>query len=789
MQAIIMAGGEGKRLRPLTCTMPKPMVPLLGKPIIDYCVELLHKHGIDDVSATLYYMPDKIRKHLGDGGGYGVNMRYSLETQPLGTAGSVRSAAGDAPERTIIISGDALTDADLSSAIRFHESQRAKVTIVLTKVELASEYGVVLLGEDLRVLRFFEKPQPGEVYSNLANTGIYILEPEIIERIPKGRKFDFSKDLFPLLLSEGEAMYGFIMQGYWCDVGSLETYIQAQADLMDGKCDAKLPTKGNEGIYIEEGAMLSKEILLTPPCYVCAEAEIASGVRIGPYAVIGKGCRIGSYSSVKHSVLMRRARLRENVELRGCILCENVHAESSVSVFDGAAIGGGAWLESGATIRPGVRVWPQRRVSEGMVCANDVIWANSAPRDISRGYGDMDMTPSYAASISAAFAHILYDKMPSSIAVADDGSQQSVMLKSAAVSGLLSQGADVCDFGYTSLDAFSFAVRENACAGGIYIAAGERAHMTAMLLNDNTGTEIDGDMLRRLAQALNEDLRPVTARRLGILSQSNIQHIYTAHLSRCMERTSLEGTLVLSAPETVFDTVVRLLCARGVQVLLSKAEKAEALIADMMCSGAAISCMVKNNEISAMYYGRYELDASTRRVVLMIDLIKNADRRSFLLPVDMPEAYAQVLRGHGAQLKRVSASPSKWKKEAIKQGCYDPVLFETEAEILRLTELALSGALERLLSRLPDINVKSERVNCSWRDMGRVMRSLVETENLSQAELIEGLRVKRDDGWVLVQPEGIHAYRIIADSMRSEYAGDLCEIYVNKVKAALETEK
>ncbi len=176
MHAIIMAGGEGKRLRPLTCTMPKPMVPLLGRPMIDYCAALLHKHGIEDVTATLCYMPDVIREHLGDGSAFGLNMRYTQECRPMGTAGSVRAAAGEETDQTIVLSGDALTDIDISSALRFHQTQNAKVTIVLTRVDAPTEYGVVLLGEDLRVLRFFEKPQPDEVYSNLANTGIYILE-------------------------------------------------------------------------------------------------------------------------------------------------------------------------------------------------------------------------------------------------------------------------------------------------------------------------------------------------------------------------------------------------------------------------------------------------------------------------------------------------------------------------------------------------------------------------------------------------------------------------------------
>ncbi len=789
MHAIIMAGGEGKRLRPLTCTMPKPMAPLLGRPIIDYCAALLQKHGFCEVTATLCYMPEKIKEHLGDGSAFGLHLGYAVETTPLGTAGSVRAALGDALERTLVISGDALTDFDLSSALRFHESQRAKVTILLSKVDTPTEYGVVLLGEDARVLRFFEKPQPGEVYSNLVNTGIYILEPEVLSRIPKGKKFDFSKDLFPLLLQEEETICGFPMRGYWCDIGSLSTYVQAQADLLDGKCEAAFPAAMENGVYVEKGAYLSRDILFTPPCYICEDAQIAPGARIGPYAVLGRGSKVGAYSSIKRSVLLREACLRENVELRGCVLGERAHLEENVSVFDEAAVGAEAWLERGVTVRPGVRIWPQRRVAQQSVCAEDVIWESAAAHESTKGYADLDMTPSYAASIGAAFAYILRAALPASFAVADDGSQQGVMLKSAVSAGLLSQGADVCDYGYISRDALSFAIRETDCAGGVYIEAGKTPHACSLLLHDSMGAEIDGDMARKLGQAMQEGLRPVTARRLGLLSTSDIQHSYDAHLSRCIGRDKLRGALVLAAPETVFDTVARVLSAREVRALFSRAEEADTLVADMMCSGAQIACLIQNGEICALYYGQRELDASARAAILMLSRLKKEEQKDFLVPVDMPEAYAQMLRQGGANVRRVSAQTSKWKREALRENLFDPALFEAEAAIVRLTQMALTGEMDRLLREIPQAAVREAKVACPWRDMGRVMRSLVETEKLSHSELLEGIRVQKDDGWVLVRPEGTHAYRVVADSMRAEYAGDLCELYVDKVKAAMESEE
>lgn len=214
MNAVIMAGGNGTRLRPLTCCTPKPMVPLLNYPVIDYGVNLLKLHGIEDITATLHYLPNRIKDHLGDGSALGVRMQYCVEETPMGTAGSVREAAKDFADTFVVISGDALTDVDLTRAIQWHREKQSKVTILLKKVDLPMEYGVTLLDKQHRITRFMEKPGLSEVFSDLANTGMYIIEPEVMRYIPDTGKFDFSKDLFPLLMREGIALYGYEMQGY-----------------------------------------------------------------------------------------------------------------------------------------------------------------------------------------------------------------------------------------------------------------------------------------------------------------------------------------------------------------------------------------------------------------------------------------------------------------------------------------------------------------------------------------------------------------------------------------------
>ena len=230
-----MAGGEGTRLRPLTSNQPKPMVPIVGKPCMEHIIELLKEHGFEDVIVTVAFLPQAIRSYFGGGETLGVDVSYSVEESPLGTAGSVRLAAGRLDDTFLVISGDALCDVDLTKLIEFHREKKASVTIGLKSVENPLEFGIVVTDDDGRIERFLEKPSWGQVFSDTINTGIYVLEPEVLRHIPKDRPFDFSKELFPLLLEMGRPMFGYVMDGYWQDIGNLDQFRQANFDALDEK--------------------------------------------------------------------------------------------------------------------------------------------------------------------------------------------------------------------------------------------------------------------------------------------------------------------------------------------------------------------------------------------------------------------------------------------------------------------------------------------------------------------------------------------------------------------------
>src|SRR5579872_2230653 len=290
MKAVVMAGGEGTRLRPLTSNQPKPMVPIVGKPCMEHILELLRDHGFEDVVITVAFLPQAIRSYFGDGESLGLNIEYSVEESPLGTAGSVRLASDRLDDTFLVISGDALCDIDLGKNVEFHREKGAAVTIGLKSVENPLEFGIVVTDDEGRVERFLEKPSWGQVFSDTINTGIYVLEPEVLRHVPTDRPFDFSKELFPLLLEMGRPIYGYVCEGYWQDIGNLDQYRQANFDALDGKVDLNISGLKIRGdVWLGEGVEIDDVEGVEGPAFVGNYTTISPDASEGPYSVLNAG--------------------------------------------------------------------------------------------------------------------------------------------------------------------------------------------------------------------------------------------------------------------------------------------------------------------------------------------------------------------------------------------------------------------------------------------------------------------------------------------------------------------
>src|SRR5438067_2142242 len=353
MKAVVMAGGEGSRLRPLTSRQPKPLVPVVGRPIMEHILLHLRRHQMRDVVATVQYLGSSIRNYFGDGSEQGVALTYSVEDSPLGTAGSVMLARQFLTEPFVVISGDALTDIDLAAAARFHRELKSLATIVLKPVPNPLEYGVVVVDEGGAVQRFIEKPSWGEVISDLANTGIYILDPAVFEFFRQGEITDWSGDVFPKLLKEGEHVFGWIADGYWEDVGSHAAYVKANFDCLEGKVKVQLPgDRVGDSTWIHPDAEVFDGARIDGPALIGAGAKVRAGAWVNGPAVIGAYTTIDSGVKISNSIVWDHSYIGLNSRLRGSVVCRSVTIKNGCLLEEGSVIGSDVTVGAGSTVDP-----------------------------------------------------------------------------------------------------------------------------------------------------------------------------------------------------------------------------------------------------------------------------------------------------------------------------------------------------------------------------------------------------------------------------------------------------
>ena len=414
MKAVVMAGGEGSRLRPLTIQRPKPMVPVVNKSVMAHIIDLLKQHGIVDIVVTVQYLANEIQEAFGDGEAYGVNIQYSLEETPLGTGGSVKNAQEWLDDTFLIISGDAVTDFDLTAIIDYHKQKKAMATLTLYRVPNPLEYGVVILDENGQVQQFQEKPSWGEVFSDSINTGIYVLEPKALDYFPKNKVFDFSQDLFPLMLKNGDPIFGYVASGYWTDIGNIQEYMRACADILYSRVRLAEPIgqRLGEGIYAGEDVEIAPDARLYGPIYLGRGVKIKGGVDIHGPTVIDDDTIVDTRAVIERSIVWRNCYIGERSEMRGAIICRQCNLKSGVMVSEGVVIGDGTTVSDSVTIHPGVKIWPNKHIDTGAIIKSSLIWGSQARRVLFSRFGvtglvNVDVTPEFAAKLGAAYGATL----------------------------------------------------------------------------------------------------------------------------------------------------------------------------------------------------------------------------------------------------------------------------------------------------------------------------------------------------------------------------------------------
>lgn len=811
MKAVIMAGGEGSRLRPLTCNRPKPMVPIANKPVMEHIIELLKKYGIRDIAVTLQYMPEKIKDYFSDGSEYGVNLKYYTEDVPLGTAGSVKNAEEFLDETFIVISGDALTDINLDEVLNFHKENSSVATLVLKKVECPIEYGVVVTDSNGRITRFLEKPSWGEVFSDTVNTGIYILSPQILKYFKKGIVFDFSKDLFPILLKKQEPMFGFVTEDYWCDIGDLDAYVGVHSDILNKKVQINIGAREiRQGVWASEGSIISKEAVIKPPVLIGKNTVIKAGSVIGSCSVIGEDCHIGEGSTTKKSILWKGCTLKNNVQLRGSVLCGRVICRERASAFEGTVVGEKCIVGENALIKPGVKIWPDKHIDMGTEVCTNLVWGSGYSKNLfgSRGISgeiNVDITPEFSSRLAAAYGSIC--KKGSRIAVSCDENDPLKMIKNACMSGLLSAGVEVYDIGTALLPVTRSAIRYYSLTGGIHISNGREKGKLIIDILDELGRNISRNNERKIENCfIREDFARCEADEIKTVI--NIPDHKVFYVRNILNHTKAEGhdfRIALIAPSDsikhiVSDVLKELACRYEFINTRYTHDKSKSLFSDLK----TLTGVVKHGGFDMGVYfsnsydkiflidtkGRVIADDLYMALISFIHLKSNIGNK-VVVPLNTSGVIEKIACQNKGSVARTKTSTKELMNEMLNDK-YDESMLDyfamnfdpVEAFIRIIDYMAVSDmSLSRIVDLIPDFHIFKKEVKCPWSAKGKVIRALIE-ENHNSVETTEGVKVVGEKGWVLVMPDAEKPVcNVIGEGYTQEIARELTDTFVDKVKS------
>lgn len=795
MKAIILAGGEGTRLRPLTCDLPKPMIRMMNAPLLEHCIRLLKKHGFTDIAVACGCMGGKIKAHFGSGKALGINLSYFFEDKPLGTAGAVKNAAEFISGDVLCISGGILTDIDLTALADFHRSRGAAVTMALTAAPLPMDYAAVITDASGRATKLVESSGWGTA-SSLTNAGIYILSPEAVELIPSGANADFARDVFPKLLQSSRGIYALSCGGYWADVCDAAAYRRCHADILDKKIDIGLPPQSDEGIWLEDGVFLEKGAVLRPPVYIGGRSRIRRGARIEPYSVIGRSVTVSGGAGVKRSVVLDRCRIEENAQLRGCIADEEAVFRKGSAVYEQAVIGRGSVVGENCAVKPSVKVWPGKELPADGVQKQNLIWGGCISERIwtaagIRGELGRDITPEVFSRLGAALGTL---SEGGKIAVSDHGEPASAMLKSALIGGVLSTGAKVFDFGEQPLPVTRSGIRFHSLNAGVSVnvySSGGSDIAEARLINSggaDPGREFTAALRSRFEL---EDFARASAENIAEAEYLfEYKLFYLKNLINSTARQSLGYKAVVSCASP---WALRLLKSAGSDLncliedapCASAAETAEKVVSGGADLGAVIdpSCQ----ELTLIDGNGKIISRDEYTLLTAMAVMQSYENARIYVPVSAPSGVELLAERFGAEVTRTRTSPPELMHELTKTGgsmLRDQFIYAFDAvgALIKLMDFMKTRnlSLAELAAMLPETHMVHTGVDCAAPP--KAVQRLAELNSDAQIESAEGIRLSFDGGWVLVLPaENGSAINITAQGFSEEYARELADMCVEQI--------
>ncbi len=835
MKAVIMAGGQGTRLRPLTSNQPKPMIRIANIPCMEHIVGLLARHGFDDIVVTLQFMPEEIRDYFGDGSEWGVNIRYSIEDAPAGTAGSVKMAEQQLDlqgERILVISGDALTDCDLTELVEFHEQKGSEATMVLQSVENPLDFGIVITEEDGSISRFLEKPAWGQVFSDTVNTGIYLLEASVLDEIPAPEEgeYDFSKDLYPRLLEEGRPIHGYVTDGYWEDIGNLEQYATAQRDVLDGKVRGVRPpgTKLRDDIYVGEKARVDEE-QLEGPVVIGENARIDEGAEIGSYTVIGANVVVSAGADVRRSVVAEGTYVGEGVELVDTLVGRSSYIQARARILERSALGDDVIVGEGATIAPDVKVYPHKTVESGANVTQSLIYETMGLRTVFKGgvvegKFNVNLTPELVIRLASSFGTSL--DAGAVVTLGRDGSRQAQVAKRAMTSALPGVGINVRDLRAAHAGVVRHDVLAGKSSAGAHIRAGGDADDVEILFFASDATPMDESGQRAIEKVfVREEYRRAYADDVGeLIFPGRAVEQYVERLERAADREKTAGTtIVVDFSGGVAGLVASRVFSRlGINAVVMEGfvnanvaggkvhpdfEASLQRVSNVVPTvGASFGCVVGPTGEDAQFVD--DRGEFVPPDVMLACLLERMKPWRAVLPVNLSSGYAEIVaRGGGV----VEGSRTGLGNVAIRaagvgadvgsegDGHYvfpdfvpAPDCFIT---LVRAIEMFTDEPLSKVRAGFGESfgNVAREKLECPWSAKGRVMRGLAEKFGGDpDVILTDGVKLGVDGGWVLMLPDPDNPLFYVyaePESASGTSPGDLMREYVRLVRGLIEEDK
>lgn len=794
MKAVVMAGGEGTRLRPLTVNTPKPLVPLCNVPVMEHMIRRLAEHGIIDIIVTLHYLADEIVSYFGNGRDFGVNIDYSIEEEPLGTAGSIRKISYLLDESFIIVSGDALADFDYSSFVNFHRERRASASILLKRVENPLEFGIVITGKDSSIKQFLEKPTWGEVFTDTVNTGIYCLEPEVLDLMEDGGVYDFSKDIFPAMMESGMPLYGCVLDGYWCDIGNIDQYRQAECDIFLGKVKASVPGKEiKKGIFVGDDSYVHPEVVLSNNVVIGKNCRIGKGACIRDFTAIGDNCSIAPGAVVERSVIWRNTYIGKDSVISGTIVGKGVVTKEKVRTSDGAIIGDRCFLGNDSSVNSNIKIWPDKKIEAGAVVSLSLIWGgrwmgSMFGNDGISGLSNIEVTPEFALKLGGAFGSFL-DK-GSVVNTSRDDHPASRMINRAIICGLISSGAEVADLRVVPAAVARKITSTDSSVGGVHVRMKPYDPNSVFIeLFNSQGINISKSDERKIENLFSrEDFRRCSGGEIGRIEfPPRTVENYSSGFLKCLKIDAIasSGFKVVvdygfSSASEVFPHILGKLGCETVSInsyvdpykegVYSKKSQLAQLSKVVLILGANAGVYIDSDSESFFLVDeRGRVVNGNRLLLLMISYIAAtysmpvvAVSASAPSAVDriMWDAKGAVIRTRGAKQSLMEAALDRNIIFAgnDRGGFIFPEFncgFDSMFAFAKILEMiALSGkSIAEAVDELPEFCMSKADVECAFADKGSIMSSFYEYCDTHPFSTADGIKIYFAKAWGLVVPD------------------------------------